>query len=141
MNTTEQLVIKKLEKEGYRITQPRRAVISTLTEEPLSVQEIRTRIKQNSNLIDLASIYRTLDILLQAGIVRMIETGERGRSYELVNEHNHHHHLICNTCGSIEDVKLDEDSMLQELTKRTHFSIDHHHIEFFGTCYKCQKDK
>lgn len=141
MDTTEQIVIEKLEHEGYRITQPRRAVVSALTERPLSVQEIYTRTKQNSGSIDLASIYRTLDILLQAGIVRMIETGERGRSYELVNEHNHHHHLICNICGSIEDVKLDEVGMLQELKKRTHFSIDHHHIEFFGACYKCQKDR
>ncbi len=131
--------LQKLKKSGYRITKPRQEILKILYSYPLTVQEIATSLKKKKTSIDLASIYRGLELFKQMGIVQEIEFGEGKKRYELVDQNKHHHHLVCNNCGRIEDMRSkQENKMIKELQKKTNFKIQDHSIELFGLCYKCQ---
>jgi Fur family transcriptional regulator, ferric uptake regulator len=129
---------KLLKDKGYRITTERQRVLSTITSHPLTAQDIYETLKKNKVQIDLASVYRSLELFVNIGIVRVIELGEGKKRYEIIDEKNHHHHIICNSCGTIEDVSLKDETFLQKIKTRSKFKIDHHHLEFFGTCAECQ---
>ncbi len=130
--------LDELKKQGYRSTKPRQEVIKVLNARPLTVGEIYSTLQKKHIKIDLASVYRSLDLFLKMGVVNSIDLGEDKRRYELVQSQNHHHHLVCNHCGKIEDVKFDENLFDDKIIKKSHFKIDHHHLEFFGLCKNCQ---
>ncbi len=129
---------KLLKQKGYRITAERQHVIKVLCARPLSVQEIYIQLKKKNIKIDLTSVYRSLCIFVELGIVRALELGEGKKRYELVDERNHHHHLICSKCKDIEDIFIEEKSLMREVEVKSKFKIDNHHLEFFGLCFHCQ---
>ena len=129
---------KLLKNNGYRVTTERQHVINVINEHPLTVQEIYNELKKGQFDIDLASVYRSLNLFVKLGIVRALELGEGKKRYVLVEEHNHHHHLVCNNCGSIENITMNENYLLKAIDKKSKFKIDHHHLEFFGRCANCQ---
>jgi len=131
-------ILDELKKKGYRLTKPRQEVLKALTSFPMSVQEIYATLQQNHISIDLASVYRTLELFVKMGIVYAIDLGEDKKRYELVQPQNHHHHIVCNSCGVIEDVKFNETSLDKEIFRKSQFKVDHHHLEFFGLCANCQ---
>lgn len=131
-------VLKKLKGSGYRLTKARQEVLKTLTEKPQTVQEMYEILKKAHVEIDIASIYRTLEIFVEMGVVYAIDLGGDSKKYELVDKSHHHHHLVCNNCGTIEDISINEDYLSREVKKSTQFAVDHHHLEFFGLCTSCQ---
>ncbi len=130
--------LNQLKKQGYRLTKPREALLQVLLPYPLTAQEIFTILKKKKIHIDLASVYRSLDLFVHLGVVREIDLGGNTKHYELVDATNHHHHLICNNCGTIADIQLNEQVFLKEVKNKSTFKIDHHHLEFFGLCATCQ---
>lgn len=133
MNTLEYL-----KQKGYRLTKPRQELLHTLSSYPLTVQQISDALRKKNIRVDLASIYRSLELFVDMGIVHVIEFGEDKKRYEIVDQDNHHHHLMCNKCGTIEDITVNEHSLLTEISTKSNFKIDHHHLEFFGICQHCQ---
>jgi Fur family ferric uptake transcriptional regulator len=127
-----------LKDQGYRLTKQREHILKSLTEYPLSAEDIYKKLLSKHIPLDLASVYRTLELFINMGIVYSIDLGEGKKRYELINKKNHHHHLICNKCRKVEDIKVYEDLMEKELQKKTKYKIDHHHLEFFGLCPNCQ---
>src|SRR3989344_9487051 len=73
------------------------------------------------------------------GIASKTQFKDNVSKYELLREREHHHHVVCDGCGSIEDVPFDEDSMLRYIQKQTKFEIKSHLLEFFGLCTRCQR--
>lgn len=131
-------IVERLKNQGYRVTKPRQELLKILSHYPLTVQEISDALHKKNIQIDLASIYRSLELFVGMGIVHVIALGEDKKRYELVDAHHHHHHLVCNQCGAIEDITLNENTLMKEVNKKSSFKIDHHHLEFFGICQKCQ---
>lgn len=127
-----------LKDRGFRVTTARQATLSTLADRPLSASEIHEQLQSQNVSIDLASVYRSLELFVDLGLVHAIHLGEDRKRYELVDADNHHHHLVCNSCGSIEDIALQQESFLEEVQRVSTFKVDHHHLEFFGTCQSCQ---
>ena len=84
----------QLKRKGYRITSQRQEVINVLATQPVTVQEIFTILQKKNVKIDLASIYRTLELFTTLKLVQVIEFGENKKRYEITDENNHHHHLI-----------------------------------------------
>jgi Fe2+ or Zn2+ uptake regulation protein len=134
MNT----LIAEVKKRGYRQTKVREHILKTLKDYPLSAQEIFASLKNDGVQVDLASVYRSVELFRDLGLIYEIEFGEGKKRYELVDTKNHHHHLVCNNCGLIEDVTLNDKHLIKEVTKKSHFKVDHHHLEFFGLCTNCQ---
>ena len=124
--------IGKMRGEGYKATPQRMAVLRALMEEQhQSLEEIRARCPE----VGLVTVYRTLDLLGGLGIVRRFDLGD-GARYELAE--NHHHHLICESCGDISE--FDECPLDPELLPpgSVNFEVRAHSLEVYGRCGACR---
>ncbi len=137
---------------GYRMTVPRKAIINLLseTEEHLSAEDIYMKVHKIYPNIGLTTVYRTLEILTQMGMVIKFDFGDGRSRYELVEGENreHHHHLICVECKRIIAYTefIDEEMNFlkraeQGLSEKYKFDIRNHIIQFYGLCEKCKNKK
>ena len=129
----------KLQSQNIRPTPARIAVISCLekAKHPLSVSQICDSLTRANYQFDQATIYRALEILANNSLVKQVDFQEGMLRYEL--EGDHHHHLVCKTCGNITPI-YDQCLSLDEKTisNKYKFQISNHNLEFFGTCLACQ---
>jgi len=131
-------ISKKLRENGFRVTNQRQKILDCLTPFPQSVVEISSSLNKKGVFVDIATIYRTLDCFAELGIVGKTHFKDKVSKYELISADYHHHHLICDKCGSVEDIALDEQFLIKEVNKHTNFKVKSHALEFFGICGKCQ---
>lgn len=134
---------KILEKEGCRATPVRILLLSALWEEkkPVSVDELQ---KKLGNKPDVVTIYRILELFTKLNIVRLINFQRNAVNYELNILRDHHHHVVCTSCGIVEDVFICDEEKLEidVLSKSKNFKhIDNHSLEFFGKCTACSSVK
>ena len=127
---------------GHRLTRTRRAVLSVLqrTKYPLSASELFDRLQKAKVSIDLVTVYRTLTVLKELGLVSQLELYREGQfRYEVLEGREHHHHIRCQGCGRIVDLLLCPLKKLTSLIeKETRFIVDDHTLEFSGLCPRCQ---
>jgi Fur family transcriptional regulator, ferric uptake regulator len=135
-------VKKDLRATGRRMTRTRQAVLALLerTRQPVSATEIFERLQQENVAIDLVTVYRTLHVLKELGLIFQLDLHQEGVSrYELKEGREHHHHIRCQICGQIVDLLL---CPLRKVTKlieqQTQFIVDDHTLEFTGLCPQCQ---
>lgn len=138
---------------GYRITIARDAILDILskTSEHLSAEDIFLVVNRDYPHIGLTTVYRTLELLVQMGLVHRFDFGDDRARYELIQGprgKSHHHHLVCRVCGRIIDYNdfIDEEIELLKrtekgLSKKFGFQITNHYIQFEGICSECQKKK
>lgn len=132
-------LILKLKKSGYKLTTPRIEIIRKLTStKPYSAQELFEILKRQGLDIDLVTAYRTLELFEDLGFIQKIQFEDNVARYELISEDEHHHHLICINCGNVEDVEVDEETLVNQIKIKSEFKIQRHALEFFGFCLKCQ---
>jgi Fur family ferric uptake transcriptional regulator len=139
----------RLKNAGFRLTSPRQAILDVFAENPkhLSAEEIFLSVHKNYPGIGLATVYRTLDLLTQMGLIFKLDFGDGRSRYELASEaaKAHHHHMVCSRCGRIidyrdfmrQEVKFIKDLEAQ-LSKKHEFKINRHQIHFYGLCSRCQ---
>lgn len=132
--------LKRLKDKGYKLTTPRKMVLDQLSQHPLTISEIADKLRDNKVKVDLASIYRTLELFVELKVVHAIEFGDGKRRYELIDDKNHHHHLVCNNCGKVEDIRLTiVEKMLSDVKTQSDFRVERHSLELFGLCINCQE--
>lgn len=132
-------VISILKHKGFRLTQPRKAIIEVLESYPRTVQDLHQELVSKNITVDLASVYRTLELLQQLQVVQAVDLGEGKKRFELVHEfEHHHHHVSCTACGAIEHITLKEEPLLKTISAQSQYQIHNHTIEFFGLCPECQ---
>ncbi len=139
MTVETELLVKQLRTAGYKITPAREAVLHVVQEggEHLHPSEILDAARESYPALGRATVYRTLELLTQLGIVRPIYVGEEGPTY--IRSSGGHHHLVCSRCGMVQDFdNCSADEMAQELQRRYHFQISSHLLEFYGLCAECQ---
>lgn len=127
-----------LHERGSKVTPARLIVLDLLQkfEKPVSAEEIIRETKAQQ--FDQATIYRTLTRLKHLGLVQQIEWQQGHAHYELVGKH--HHHAVCQQCHDVVDLELCDETLHARALQRSGFSrIDHHTLEFFGLCRKCQR--
>jgi Fur family ferric uptake transcriptional regulator len=106
-----------------------------------SAQDIYGRLRtEEPKAPGLTTVYRSLESLVQAGLVQAVDLGDGERRYEVVAPGEHHHHLVCRSCNSSTHM----DSCLVEdiedaIRKKYKFHIDSHVFEVFGVCDDCAK--
>jgi Fe2+ or Zn2+ uptake regulation protein len=125
---------------GYRITQPRRAVIRALLEDQgySSPAEVWQRARSHYPTVGLVTVYRTLELLMQLGFVRRIHTDDGCHGYT-TSSHGHHHHVVCRRCGAtIEFEGCDLSPLLARVSQRTGYLVEDHLLELVGLCATCQ---
>ena len=143
-----------LKGEGYRVTAPRRALLHLLatTREPLSVQEMHTAVNagdekaqgdEDTEEINLVTVYRTANLLVDLGLARRVEFGQGYYRYEREEAQDgpHHHHLVCQRCGKVEDFHgCDVGKLAMRLEQESGFKVERHQLELYGTCPTCQAE-
>ena len=137
---------------GYRITAGREAILDALSksDKHLSAEDIYMKVHPKYPNIGLTTIYRTLDVLVQLGLVFKFDFGDKRARYELAEGPkgaHHHHHLVCTKCRRVLDYTdfIDEEVELlnqteKGLSKKYNFKITNHLIQFYGLCSNCAKE-
>lgn len=134
---------EKLKKNGYKITSQRKVVLNAMLEhqeEHLSVEEIYQFVKDEHPEIGLATVYRNIQLLSDMKIVEKLNLDDGFIRYELVkdNEVHRHHHLICEVCGKVIEVKEDLMGAIEQSFMESYgFIVHDHQAKFFGTCSSC----
>lgn len=131
-----------LKKSGLKKTEVRLLLLDFLskTKTPFSASTIFEKLKKNK--LDQVTIYRTLDSFLEKGLIKKVETGKREAEYELIDEKNDHHHIICLDCKKVSDFTgCDAGSLITKALKQVKDfkSITHHSFDLFGICNTCSK--
>ena len=139
-NNTCRKVEKLLREHHYKLTGPRREVIRILNENstPLSVQEVHQQFQGVK--ADLASVYRTINLFCELGVLKKLDFQEKLYRYELSDPFApHHHHLICKKCGNIENIfdPCLPEGFEEKIRQRSGFEIESHILEFYGVCETC----
>src|SRR4030042_6693591 len=132
-----------LREHGYKITPQRRAVLNviSLSHDHLTPAAIYEKIHHEHPKVGLVTVYRTLDILADLGLICEVHAGGNCRSYLMRRPSEHHHHLICSDCGAVVDfTDCDLSKLEQRLSRETSFDIEGHLLEFTGRCRNCQKE-
>jgi Fur family transcriptional regulator, ferric uptake regulator len=140
MPSTSNPFARALDRAGYRLTAPRSAVtdlidarVGHFTAAELAEDALAQRLG-----IGRATIFRTLDVLLELGSVERIDLPSGEHAY-VVCEPVHHHHVVCSGCGrttDIDDAGL--RAVVRDIARRTGFRVDDHRLELFGLCAACQ---
>lgn len=132
---------ERLHQKSLKMTSQRQAVLKVLQQKhyPLTMKEIHSKLDSEG---DLATVYRTIHVLEESGMVRRCDFGDRIARFELTCSCGslHHHHLICTQCSSVQKVEVNlPDEILQSIAKSTGFTNVNAHLEFFGVCPQCRK--
>jgi Fur family transcriptional regulator, ferric uptake regulator len=125
---------------GIKSTDSANAVLAILERkgEPLDVSTIADNLKNDGLSTDLVTVYRILNKFYEKGLATRIEIGEGKYRYEI--QKKHHHHLICQNCGKIEDIEVDFiEEIEKKIKNKKGFLVKSHSLEFFGICKSCLK--
>jgi len=131
--------IQHFKTRGFRVTRTRRSMIEIFLSknQPLSPQDVATLLSNKGVIVNKTTIYRELDFLMSEKIIREVKIVGKSLYYEL-SDRAHHHHVICNGCGIIEDISLPEKNLFKEVVRQTQFEIKDHSLEFYGHCRQCK---
>jgi len=122
---------------GARTTAQRRAVLHAVEESvgSFTVAQLHERARRLEPRLGLATTYRTVELLRATGRVHPL-LGE-GRHAYVSCRPEHHHHLVCTSCGGVEETELCAAPSAAELRRRHGFQPAAHELDIYGTCRRC----
>jgi Fur family ferric uptake transcriptional regulator len=132
---------------GLRMTGPRKTVLGEIARQRSSftATELLSAVERCAPNVGRATVFRTLDLLVEQGILRRVHTesgANWGHSYVLCGLSDaHHHHLVCTVCGRVSDFEgCSVEGLIEGLKAQTGFRVRGHHLELYGECESCQGD-
>lgn len=137
--------LKKIfEKNGHKFTKQRQIIFNAIknaNSKHLTPEELFSIVHQNNKQVGIATVYRTLNIFEELGIVNKQEFTDSVNTYELIGQNDaHHDHLICENCGKIVEEKILENDELSEILKDKYdFDLDYYSLRIYGICSDCQE--
>lgn len=123
-------------------THQRLAVAETVfsAEEHLSAEEVAGRVAKRGVPVGTATIYRTLDLLVRAGLAKEHDFSEGFKRYEPLAPGQAHEHCICSSCGKVTEFSNDRlERLIALLAEEVEFRPHHHRLEIYGLCRSCQQ--
>jgi Fur family ferric uptake transcriptional regulator len=132
-------VAERLHRSGERVTRQRLLVADALeaSGRQLTAQELYERLRPRHRGIGRATVFRTLEALVTAGVARRLEQGGNGHRY-VACAPSHHHHLACTRCGRVDEI--DEryvGPVADQVAAELGFRIDDARLDFYGVCAAC----
>lgn len=131
-----------LRSENLKLTPQREKIFETIanTDEHWEVDDLTYRFHRENERISRATVYRTLDILVDYGFARKVDFGEGRYRYEYIAGQKHHDHLICEECGEIIEFVDDViESRQENVCERFGFKPTKHIFQIYGLCSRCQE--
>jgi Fur family transcriptional regulator, ferric uptake regulator len=131
-----------LQRKGLRNGGARRSVIDLLAEQDccLTAQEIFDRLRASGRRVGIASVYRVLELLISEGFVQRIDLGAGSSRYEPIHSGgDHHHHLVCDSCGKVEAFEDRElERAIHRLETSSGYEVAAHDVVLHGACGDCR---
>lgn len=129
-----------LKQQGLKWTPEREKVFqeASAMEGHFEAEELAYRLRKKGGRISKATVYRTLPLLVKAGLIKEVIHGEKHHHYEHNHEENRHDHFICLTCGKI--IEFGEESLREieeKICMQYEFQPEKVVMEIFGYCKKC----
>ena len=137
-------VEEKLKSKEYKLTPQRQQILQVLLENKdkhLSAEDVYTLVKKKAPDVGLATVYRTLELIVEFDIVHSINFGDGRKRYEYGDdsEGHHHHHAICLKCGKITEINEDLlEDLEKQVSKDYNFSVTDHELKIYGYCRTCK---
>ncbi len=134
--------LAELQAKGLRQGGARRAIVELLGEQDccLTALEIQDTLRTSDRKVGIASVYRILDLLVSEGLVQKIDIGAGISRYEPIrSDGEHHHHLVCDSCGKVEpfeDTKLEQ--ALNRVEQTSGYDVSLHDVVLHGSCGNCR---
>jgi Fur family transcriptional regulator, ferric uptake regulator len=145
---TNQIVVQVQERvraeakrRGVRWTNQRQVIVEQflLAGEHLTADELLVRAREVDAAIGAATVYRTLNLLVEIGVASRVRLGGGSASFEPILGRTHHDHLICLACGEVVEFADEAIEKRQAAIVKKHgYVIRHHRLEIFGVCPRCQ---
>ena len=143
----EEKVKDLLREKGLKVTSQRLMVLNILSahgDEHLTVEEIYDLAKEESPEIGLATIYRTVQVLLELHVIEKVTFDDGFAWYELNGEEtgsgHRHHHAICTQCGKVYSLETDLlDTLEKQVFESLGFEVTDHEVKLYGLCSACRR--
>lgn len=131
---------EELRAHGYRVTPQRQLVLEAVTAlEHGTPEDICSTVQRTASGVNISTIYRTLELLEELGLVKHAHLGHGPPTYHLA-EHAEHVHLVCRECGAVTDVDPQiADGLVERLRAEHGFETDVHHLTVYGRCRSCSE--
>ena len=132
-------LIADLRLKGYRITPQREMIVQALAHQSshMTAEDIFAEVRTHTQAVNLATVYRTLDLLCDLGLARPVYQGTGAAHYVLLDGGSHHH-LICIQCQRV--IEFDHcgaSDVAQTLGRQFNFQVQSHLLEVYGLCEAC----
>lgn len=142
MKEAEETFKRFLADQGLRYTRERRLILEEVMARHRHFEpyDLFTRIRERGEKVSPASVYRTLPLLIQCGIVVKNPCDQMSARHEHVVGHGHHDHLICLECGKI--IEFQDERIRRQLERAAdsnRFSMENHRLVISGYCEACRK--
>lgn len=134
-------IIGQLTREGHRLTTPRQAIIRMVAprQDHFSAQEVWDEVRSRHRGIGRATVFRTLDLLTELGVLNRIHTGDGCHRYTVCDT-RHHHHLMCVECGTVIALEAGGiENQIRRMASEAGFDLLTHHLELVGRCSACRE--
>jgi len=125
----------ELRSRGFRLTPQRELILGAVQElGHATPDQVHARVQQSSSAVNLSTVYRTLEVLEEVGLIRHAHLSDRAPTYHSVHGHEHFH-LVCRNCKRVTSVGTAALEPLRSVLGEEHgFEIDEGHLTVFGTC-------
>jgi Fur family ferric uptake transcriptional regulator len=128
----------QLRARGYRLTPQRQLVLEAVGALGHSTpEEIVTEVRKTAAAVNISTVYRTLELLEELGLVRHTHLGHGAPTYSVAGDDDHVH-LVCRDCGAVQEASRElVGGTVEALRAELGFRVDIGHFALFGTCREC----
>ena len=129
---------ERLRGSGYRLTAQRQLILRAVEDlGHATPDEVLARVRDQASAVNASTVYRTLEVLEELGLVRHAHLSDRAPTYHSTTQPEHFH-LVCRNCDRVRSVDPDVADALVEALRREHdFEVDLGHLAIFGRCTDC----
>ena len=131
-----------LREHNLPVTPQRLAIADVLlaSTSHLSADDVARELRKRGSAAGLATVYRTIDVLLRSGLLVERDFGEGFKRYEPARDMPHHEHLVCSVCGKVTEFRDERLERITTLIAEQHrFSRQGHRLVIQGTCAECRR--
>ncbi|GAA1901098.1 Fur family transcriptional regulator [Streptantibioticus ferralitis] len=131
---------KDLRERGYRLTPQRQLVLEAVDHlEHATPDDILSEVRRTASGVNISTVYRTLELLEELGLVSHAHLGHGSPTYHLADRH-HHMHLVCRDCEKVIEADVSVAApLITELRRTFGFDTDMKHFAIFGRCANCSR--
>lgn len=133
-----------LRQNQLRLTPQRQTILEVFlnTGGHVEIDELFPFVQREDPSIGIATLYRTMNLLVECGLARENTAAQGRKNYEQAYRQRHHDHLICTACGKIVEFEHPLIEKYQmEVCREYNFTLNQHRMEIYGTCTPCQNSK